>query len=207
MTTALKKTIPRQHKGARSDVKHIKRFSNEEQAIDFFPLAKKRLLHVSQWGKLCKGLSASFTLTDIDGNEVNRAARVNDHFKIAIPGPGSKTGDGYDWVKIQAITNSETAHHEEQLSMTVSPAPNPQNKDPEAAHFFKEGATSTFMVIRRYNEIRAEVHGRNELPNTHPRRFFDRLRNILVALLAMLGLSSTQWKKLTRGLVDPTLKL
>ncbi len=47
--------------------------------------------------------TADFELRDSHGKEEHRLARVNDYFKIDIPGPRSAAGDGYDWVKVEAI--------------------------------------------------------------------------------------------------------
>ena len=68
--------------------------------------------------------------------------------------------------------------------------------------FFKEDATSTFIVERDGNNLRAAVHGRNELPNTKADKPLDKARNAIVGLGAMLGLSNPQWKSLVKGILD-----
>ena len=86
------------------------------------------------------------------------------------------------------------------LTQKVKPASNPTNADSETAHFFKDEASSTFLVKRDFKTIAAEVHGRNEKPNTDA-SIKDSIRNVLVALGAMLGFSTVQWKSLVKGLV------
>ncbi|MBC8052817.1 MAG: hypothetical protein H7Y13_07110 [Sphingobacteriaceae bacterium] len=69
------------------------------------------------------------------------------------------------------------------------------------AHFFKDDASSTFLVQRNGLTVKAEVHGRNEQANTNTEKFIDKARNILVAAGAMLGFSDFQWKSLVKGLI------
>ena len=198
-----KPLVPKQKKGAKSDTFHSVKLKTPKEAEAFFKLAKKRLLDVSNWYKLCGLGSATFTLTDSMGNKVSRLAKQGDHLKIDIPAPGSKTGDGYDWVRVEAIENrNDPLNDYEELSMRARPAKNPKDNAEETAHFFQHEATSTFIVIREKNIVQAEIHGRNELPNVQQETKLDTLRNAVMALGAMLGFSKFQWKKLAKGLVS-----
>jgi hypothetical protein len=202
MTRTLKPPVPVQHKGGKSDTRYSRKFHDINKSVLFFQTVKERLLDISGWDKLCKGVTAQFQLCDELGNPVQRTPAVGDHIRIDIPGPGTVTGEGYDWVRIEEIRNDDLKEKTfERLLIRVRPVPNPTNKNPEAAHFFKEDASSTFIVQRKGSKVCAEIHGRNELPNTKPVRFIDRLRNFIIAIAAMIGLSSTQWKKLVKGLV------
>ncbi len=87
-------------------------------------------------------------------------------------------------------------------ALLVRPSPDPQNSGHTTAHFFKEDATSTFMVRRDGNTITAEVHGRNETPNTDVNHFLDSVRNIIMSIGAILGFSKLQWKSLVQGLIS-----
>lgn len=197
-----KPSVPKQEKGAKSDTYHSAKFKTQKEAEAFFKVAKKRLLHVSDWHKLCGLVSATFALVDSTGNKVRRSAKQGDYLRIDIPGPGSKTGDGYDWVKVEAIQNKNIpATYYDEFSMRVRPAKNPKDNARETAHFFQDEASSTFMVARGKNIVQAEIHGRNELPNIHEETRLDSLRNAVMALGAMLGFSKFQWKKLVKGLV------
>ncbi|MGI8952087.1 MAG: hypothetical protein ACR2FN_10935 [Chitinophagaceae bacterium] len=198
-----KSPVPKQQKGAKSDTSHSIKLKNLKDAEAFFNVAKNRLLDVSNWYKLCGLGSATFALTDSRGNKVRRSARQGDHLRIDIPAPDSKTGDGYDWVRVEAIENKKNlVHGYEELSMRTRPAKNPKNNSEETAHFFQNEATSTFMIVREKNIVKAEIHGRNELPNVHEETRLDTLRNAVMALGAMLGFSKFQWKKLVKGLVS-----
>ena len=96
-------SIPHQKKGAKSDTSHSVKFKTITQAKTFFKVAENRLLDVSKWHLLSGMGSATFTLTDNSGGKLRRKAREGDYLRIDIPGPGSKKGDGYDWVKIELI--------------------------------------------------------------------------------------------------------
>lgn len=198
-----KPLVPKQVKGAKSDTSHSVDFKGREEALEFFEVAKNRLLDVSNWHKLAGMGTASFALTDGVGNIVRRVAGEGDHLRIDIPGPGSKTGDGYDWVKIERIEHkNDAANDNEEISMRARPASNPNDSAEETAHFFKDDASSTFMVLREKNIVKAEIHGRNELPNVEQETRLDSIRNVFTALLAVLGFSKFQWKKLVKGIVS-----
>ena len=161
------------------------------------------MLDVSNWHKLCGLGTATFTLTDNEGNKTARLAKEGDYIKIDIPGPGSKTGNGYDWVRIETIEDKrDEPNNYEAFTMRARPAKNPAGNADETAHFFQDEATSTFMVVRDANTVKAEIHGRNELPNIEQETRPDTIRNAVIALVAMLGLSKSQWKKLVEGLVS-----
>lgn len=194
--------VPKQKKGVKSDTTHSVKFKTINESIAFFKVVKKRLLNVSEWHSLCGLGSATFALTDSSGSKVKRFARQGDLLRIDIIGPSTKNGEQFDWVKIELIENiiHSKADHEE-LSMRVSPVANPKNKTGKTAHFFKEDASSTFIVLREKNIVKAEIHGRNEVPNVDQDLKIDSIRNAFVALASMLGFSKFQWRKLVKGLV------
>ena len=192
--------IPEQKSGAESDTAEEVTLNSVEEAIAHFKIVKNRLLNVSEWHSVSGKASADFTLTDYHGNAVNRLAREGDFFKIKISAPQNETGEGFDWVQIKSIEESSTSENSELLAIKVKPASNPTNSDPETAHFFNDEASSTFLVKREYKTITAEVHGRNEKPNTDA-SLSDSIRNVFVALGAMLGFSKVQWKSLVLGLI------
>ncbi|MDB5014280.1 MAG: hypothetical protein JWQ25_2482 [Daejeonella sp.] len=196
------KTTPEQTKGTKTDTSASIELDTNEEALNQYRLAKHKLLNISHWHTYSGAGTADFQLTDSGGNAVRRLAEKGDHFRIDIPGPGSKTGDGFDWVQIQEI-KEETGLDSDQISIIVQPATNPNNANPDTAHFFKDDASSTFIVRREGKTVIAEVHGRNERPNTEAESLIDKARNIAVAAGAMLGLSKVQWKSLVEGLVDP----
>lgn len=173
------------------------------EAVKTFKRAAMRLKNAHLWHKLCGALSAEIIITGSDGKIVNRLAEKNDYFKIDIPGPGMREGDGYDWVKVLDIQEqmNETGDAE-MIALTVGSSGNPATAGNETAHFFKEGATSTFIIQRKGNIVTASYHGRNELPNTDVKRLTDKLRNTVVAIGAYGGLSELQWQALIKSFLD-----
>ena len=197
----MKKEIPKQEEGSEMDVFEKTLLKDETEAKGCYALAKKRLLEVFNWDELCGFPSATFTLTDASGKTVKRAAMEGDHFKINIPGPGTTTGDGFDWVVVELIKEEQSAAGQT-IIMRARPAANPLHPNPETAHFFKDKATSTFTVTREGLEVRAEVHGRNEVPNSDTSVLINNVRNVPVGWSAKIGFSYPQWKSLVTALVN-----
>jgi hypothetical protein len=129
-----------------------------------------------------------------------RTAQKGDHFKIDIPGPGSVTGEGYDWVQIEEIVE-ERDEQSDSIAIRVRPASNPRNEKSDVAHFFTNAATSNFIVKREGTKVSAAVRGRNEKPNTEAEAVIDKARNTAVATGAITGFSNYQWKSLVTGLL------
>lgn len=193
--------IPSQQVGEQMDVVEKRSFDDEVTAIEFFQVAKKRLLDVNNWASLAGNELSSFQLTNSFGNLVERFAQEGDYLKIDIPGPGTSAGQGYDWVLVEAIIEEKEVGMEA-IVLTVRPAANPLSNNIDTAHFLTEQATSTFQVKRIGKTIYAEEHGRNEQANTYTSSTVDNMRNMFVGWAASLGLSYPQWKQLVRGLLE-----
>jgi hypothetical protein len=195
--------VPPNNKGSSLDTEFEVRAPDESEAKKLFALASHRLLDVNSWDKICGPMSAVFKLTDKNGVEINGLAKPGDHFQIDVPGPGPVAGDGFDWVEIEAMDDQRNpTGKEESVTLRVRPSPSPKNKNPDTAHFFSEDATSSFRVVRNGSVVRAEVHGRNETPNTETTSTIDKLRNAVVGTGAKAGMSTPQWKSLVKGLLN-----
>jgi hypothetical protein len=193
--------IPPNHTGIQTNTESSEELDTEKEAEAFYKKVLQRLLDINNWQDISGKATASFQLTDDAGQAVDRKARKGDHFKIDIPGPGSVTGEGFDWVQIEAIEE-----HDDQKSqwaaIRVRPATNPLNEKTDVAHFFSEDTTSTFMVKREGKKVIAGVYGRNEKPNTNTETQIDKIRNTAIAAGAITGFSKIQWKSLVNGLVS-----
>ncbi len=195
--------VPDQQTGTEMNAVEKIELASEADAKRFFETVKSRLLDINHWSEFASVPMSAFSLTDAQGIPVQRKATNGDYIKIDIPGPGSKTGEGNDWVIIEQI-REEVQDGAEVLSMTVRPAANPSNDDDHTAHFLSDEATSTFQVKRFENVISAEEHGRNEVPNTDTGHTMDNIRNTFVGWGAKLGFSYPQWKSLVSGLLNNT---
>lgn len=197
-----KKTVPQQHTGAETNTVFAVTLPNFEESRERYRLARERLLDVNHWHDFAGPLSASFTLTDDTGRELDHKAQKGDHIRINLPGPGSKTGNGYDWVAIEQIEDKTTSSGKSAyVAIRVRPSVNPQQWHGKVAHFYDPAATSSFVVELNGKSVKASVYGRNEQPNTEAPSLWDKVRNTVIAVSASLGLAKPQWKRLVKGLV------
>jgi hypothetical protein len=89
-------------------------------------------------------------------------------------------------VLIEAIKDYSNASAEtESFGIRAGPAPNPDENagGKETTHFFKDKATSNFLIQRNDNIVSAAVHGRNEQPDTAIQKPLDKLRNAVSGIL------------------------
>jgi len=201
----MKDPTPPQYAGKQLDLHAETLFDTDQESKEFFNIVRKRLLRSFEWYDIAKIPAATFVLTDDLGRELIREMKENDLIRIDIPGPGNASGNGFDWVKVEKITEERNKDKDDELcSITLRPTSNPEEDNDEIAHFFKSMATSTLLVMRQNLKVRAEYHGRNELINEEATKLTDKLRNIIVGLAAKFGLSFSQWKSLIEGLVDKT---
>jgi hypothetical protein len=193
--------VPNQQTGRAIDAVSNVELSKEEEAKTFFRQVKERLRDVNHWKEIAGTLSATFQLVDPNGKEVSRMAEKGDYFKIDIPGPGTKTGEGFDWVQIEEVEDTSLPDGE-RFGFRVRPTDNPQNQKSDVAHFYSEDSTSSFIIERRNNVITASVHDRNTKPNTDTDKPIDKIRDAIVGAAGVATFSKIQWKNLTDGLVN-----
>lgn len=191
---------PEQRGGVQTNTESCRELASQAEAADFYRQVRGRLLRIAEWHRYAGTGSAEFVLTDGQGSPVSRAPQLNDYLRIDIPGPGTVSGEGYDWVQIEAVEESEETERSFTL-IRVRPAPSPVNSRTDVAHFFSGEATSDFMVKREGQTVTAGVYGRNEKPNTAADTLADKARNTAVATGAISGFSKLQWKSLAEGLL------
>ncbi|HRO43397.1 MAG TPA: hypothetical protein PL009_11230 [Flavipsychrobacter sp.] len=191
---------PDQTEGISKNFEETIEMDTLEEAQDMFVTAKDRLLNVNQWHEVSETIKSQFQIVDHQAHSINRKAHKGDFIKINIPAPGTDTGEGADWVKVDAIEYDDYPdENREVIAMRLRPASNPSNADESVAHFFTDHATSSFVIERHQKKIIARYFGRNEKPNTTTEKLTDTVRNIAVAVGAMLGFSDVQWKGMLKG--------
>lgn len=193
--------VPDQQTGKAIDVASTIELQQVADARFLFGQAKERLQNVNQWKDIAGTLSATFRLVDEKGAEVQRKAQKGDYLKIDIPGPGTNSGEGYDWVRIEEV-ESTFLPDGERFAFRVRPTDNPQNRKEDVAHFYSKESTSSFVVERHNHKVTASVHDRNTKPNTDAEETSDRIRDAVVGAAGVASFSKIQWKKLTDGLVS-----
>lgn len=192
--------VPEQEEGRIIDSEESIELEDDEQARKFFVVVKDRLLHVHRWHELAGELSASFKLFDQNGEEVDRPVQKGDYFRIDIPGPGTISGEGYDWVQVEEVQKMAD-EESESMGFRVRPAGSPHNGGSDIAHFYSHQSTSTFLVVRRKNTITAGVYDRNIEPNKNADNLADKIRDTVVGTGAAISFSKLQWKALAEGLL------
>lgn len=192
--------IPDNREGRQITAEASAEFNSVDEAKSFYKTARQRLLFIHNWGKIAGKLSADFQLTDNNGKEVDRLAQKDDHFRIDIPGPGSRAGQGYDWARVEAVkeVNKEDV---DSIAILVRPAADPQTPNPNVAHFFSEKSTSTFVITREGSMITASIYDRNIEANEETKEPLDKVRNAVIGFSAKHGASKLQWQALADALV------
>jgi len=174
--------------------------NDENEAKNFFTAVKNRLLNVNNWHKIAGIISAKFKVLDAAGKEVDRNVQKGDYLKIDVPGPGSKEGDGYDWVCVEDLKEVAEGNIQS-IGFRVRPAQNPLGKKNETAHFYSEESTSNFIVTREAINVIALVIDRNIKPNVQAQSLTDKIRDTAIGMSAIGMFSKIQWQNLANGLV------
>lgn len=199
-----KKIIPVQKIGSKTSSTSKLTTSTRHTALVLFTEAKLRLLDINNWYHLCGNKGAEFQLTDEEGNHLQATMPlIGNLIRIKLPAPPNQTGDGFDWVRIEEFVDTRNLlTDEDTLGFRVRPVQNPASRSSEGAHFYTSDATSSFLITRKICTVTVMERGRNEVPNATG-NFLNKIRNIAVAVGAMIGLSKPQWKNLTDGILDP----
>jgi hypothetical protein len=192
--------VPSQHTGKEIRSESNKIFNTQSDAEAFFKVATKRLRDVNNWNKISGVITAQFRIVDEKGREVNREVRANDFLRIDIPGPGSKEGDGYDWVRVEELKEVNEGSVQS-IGFRVRPTDNPFSEKNETAHFYSHEATSSFIITRDNNKITSLIIDRNLQPNKESGSLVNKVRDVVVGVSAIAGFSKIQWDGLADGLL------
>lgn len=188
--------VPENFQGKSVDLEENRELATLDLAIKHFTTVCRRLKHPSQWHNLTGVAGAMFTPHEILPDQ---EIKVGDFIKIDLPAPGSAAGEGHDWVKVAQLGELQDPLVEQSFSLTLEVTVNPAQPEKGIAHFFSDGATSTFIVKRKNKHVTVSYHGRNEKPNLSNEGMIDKVRNTVVALGAIAGISELQWKALVSG--------
>ena len=194
--------VPEQFRGAANDLQEERKADTDARAILVYERAVSRLLNPACWKDVAGELGVEFCQMDANGRPLEGMLEEGDFIRIDLPGPGPGAGEGYDWVQVILVEKDEDARSSvKRAALQVMSAPEPGTSDPEAAHFFERGATSTFMLEREGSVVRSRYFGRNEVSNDKTDDAGDNVRNSIVSSAAKLGISRIQWNSLLKGLL------
>jgi len=193
--------VPTQFAGQEIEVEATKKLKDEADAKSLYNVAKKKLLDVNNWKKIAGALTAQFQIINEKGEEVTRDVKKGDYLRINIPGPGSKEGDGYDWVLVEEL-KEKNMESLQAIGFRVRPNENPFGEKNETSHFYSKEATSSFIICRENSQLISWIVDRNLLPNTESGSLVDKVRDVVVGVSAIAGLSKVQWQQLADGLIE-----
>lgn len=104
----------------------------------------------------------------------------------------------YIWVRIDMIDQSNP----NSLMMQMRPSTLPGNQfGGNIMHFYSSGSTSTFIISKGNNYIKAAVYERNEKANMNT-DFLSGIKNKLIASGTRFGSPKIQWKSFTNALLS-----
>ena len=193
--------IPENETGKHVDLFEKVRLETGEEAVRVYTRARRKLFHPATWKPMTGTVAADFKSPFPEQTGGGNPIAAGDYLSIDIPGPGLSAGDGHDWVKVERIEENIDPEADESIAMTVEVCENPGHPEKGIAHFFAEGASSTFIITRKKETVKASYHGRNERPNLENPALGDKIRNTVVAFGAMAGMSALQWKAFLKGLL------
>lgn len=195
--------IPEQISGSFHDSESRKLFDDSQSVNMAFNTLKDRFLNINQWKKFCDEKAADFKLFDSNGNHILRAPRETDLIRIDIPGPGNPESQGHEWVKIIHLTDEYLLEGEtESCTMVCVPTTIPgQDDNQHIAHFYSKDSSSSFRISKGAKFVKIGIYGRNETPNTDA-NLIGKIRNQLIALGGMFGMSKIQWKVFADEILD-----
>jgi len=170
------------------------------EAEGLYRSAKARLLDINNWDKTAGSLLAEFRLTDEKGTEKTGVPTAGDHFKISVKAPENDAGEGFDWVKVEAV-KEVSDENIQSVAIRVRPSSSPLSDSKTVAHFYDEKSTSTFVVTRTKHVVTASVYDKNIDANHDGDGPINRLRNTLVGSGAKWFMSKLQWNNLCDGLL------
>lgn len=194
--------VPVQKKGAFHDNESKRSFESAELVANHFEILKDRFFSIHRWKEYGGDLSADFRLFDCVGSYVDRMPRKGDYIRIDIPGPGDIKAKGYDWVEVMKIDDRCYGDELERYLLVCRPSAVPQSNEEHIAHFYARESSSSFIISRGIDYIKAGIYGRNEVPNISRTGFFGRIRNLLVSIGGFFQLTKIQWKSLADGFLD-----
>jgi len=193
--------VPAQFVGQEIEVEATKELKDEAGAKSLYNVAKRKLLDVNNWQKIAGAITAQFQIIDDKGEKVTRDVKKGDYLRINIPGPGSKEGDGYDWVLVEELKEINLGSLQS-VGFRVRPNENPFGEKNETSHFYSKEATSSFIICRENSKLISWIIDRNLLPNTESGSLVDKVRDVVVGVSAIAGFSKVQWQQLADGLIE-----
>lgn len=189
--------IPSQIRGGFHDAESIHKIQDDQKVELKFSILKKRFFDVNSWGEYYKESPINFFLRDASGNVVHRLPQIGDYIKILLSEISNPRKEDYQWVQIDMIDLSNP----ERLMIQFRPSKLPGNEFAgETIHFYSSGSSTTFVISKGKDYIKAGIYGRNETANKNT-GFVNSVKNMFIAFGSRAGSSKIQWKFLVDGFI------
>lgn len=196
--------IPQHLKGESHDIVNMKCVDSDKSAEELYQDVVIRLKTVKEWHSYSDKVKAKFVIINPDTGVETDEFEIGYLVRIEIPGPGTVSGNGFDWTKITNIQTNKNRDDMAYFAMTLKPCSPPNANSDVIAHFYKEKSSNTFIIRKIGDCIYAEVHGRNETINISDVPLMDSIRNIGINIGSKIGLGGLNWLALTEGLLNPS---
>lgn len=195
----IRELVPLHVDGVSISAQSERNCDTQHEASALFHAAKIRLLDINNWQRLDVKIGAAFALFNPDGAAcADDRAEPGLYIRVDIPGPGNAAGEGYDWVRIEAVREFPGVTGMA-AGIRVRPAAAPGNGKGEVAHFYDPQSTSTFVVCRQGCLVRAMIYDQNTKMNGRGTSLLNKIRNLLIGSAAITIFSKVEWKLLTEG--------
>jgi hypothetical protein len=172
----------------------IRSLHDEPEAKVAFDGARQRMMDVNSWGRIPGPENAEFQLYDSQGPKSD-APEVGDFIKTMLPGPFPE-----NWVQIIDIQEDP-----DRVSFSVRPCQGPDKTPRSVAqtkHFFKSSASSTFILQRKGNVLKASEVGFNEsINNQGPEAGNRKVLNTIISEAGWALVQKLQWENVTDYIV------
>lgn len=190
--------ISPQRSGRAIDAEATAWLSAEKTASVFYELVRNRMQHVNSWAVIAGNLFAEFQLVTKEGLEVFRKAQEGDYLRISVMGPDGKSGDTYDWVRIEEVNDDVEG---DRFSFRVRPANHPSAHRGVPDKLYDRGSMSTFQVLREGRRVTVTISDRDERSDRDV-AYGEKVRNHIVTWAALTRFSGIPWQTLAEGLVS-----
>ena len=182
--------VPINTKGSENNAAAFLVCQSQTEAFERFRSLSQNLLKINDWDVKAGKNPTEFFIYNKDKSQ---SVQENDLVKIKIPAPQNKLGNGFDWVIVRKVQMIEKADLKLCL-LQMKPHSCPESSNRNIAHFYRDDASSTFILAKKEKTLQLSIHGRNEIPNTKKIGLLNSCRNFFVASGGIFGGSKMQWQ-------------
>jgi hypothetical protein len=168
-------------------------------AVILFKESKLRLLDVNNWHRLCGKGHSLFHLTDQEGNPIE--AKQPEPGNLLKVSSSHENTSHYNWFKVEGYVEEKNFLKDEEIyGFTVKQVNGPQEKNNDKKNSSASSTSISFLVIRNANTVTALERDKKQ-PASALEVVISRLWGSVVAAAATMGLATSKWKCLMKGII------